>query len=167
MAPERPDQTSRMGKITDTSRGIIVALLVSVAVLVGSATSAAAAAPVPFDVPGAGQWAFSCAGYTDGEITWYNRTASLSGRVVGPVLSQNCDYISHTTAFFEAYAGTTKIDSQTRTLTRGDIDNVRPFGPFTIGDPDLVGGINRIKITVCDNFDDGGRACGPPKHYYR
>jgi hypothetical protein len=64
----------------------------------------------------------------------------------------DCDAngMDFTTAFFEAYAGSTEIDSTTRTANRNSpsFGSPRPY-TFVIGNPDLVGGINRIKITVC------------------
>ena len=81
--------------------------------------------------------------YTTGTITWLNRTATLSGWVNHPA---GVDY--STTAIFDAFAGATKIDTETRTLRTPDPSH--PFS-FTIGDPNLHGGIDRIRVTVCDN----------------
>jgi hypothetical protein len=68
-----------------------------------------------------------------------------------------------TRAVFEAYAGATKIDTKS-------VDSYNPavpsnFGPITIGDTNLVGGINRVKITVCVLFTNTGWICGSPSHY--
>jgi hypothetical protein len=142
----------------------MVPLLISVMVAVGSAT-AAHAANTPFDARG--NEADGCHGRSKGWVVWHNRTATVEGKVTGVPLSTSCEYIDSTTAYFEAYAGTTKIDSQTRTLHHDYVgDNFISFD-FTIGDPDLVGGINRVKVTVCNAFTNGGWTCGVPVHAYR
>ncbi len=86
------------------------------------------------------------AGRASGTITWGNRTAVISGQV----WDTDANGMDFTTAFFEAYAGSTEIDSTTRTANRNSpsFGSPRPY-TFVIGNPDLVGGINRIKITVC------------------
>lgn len=123
-----------------------------------AAPSAAAAAPTPFIVCAHTE---SCgAGYTYGDITWHNRTATVDGFVrddQGP---------GSTTAVFEAFAGATKIDSTTRTANAdSSLGSPREYY-FTIGDTDLVGGIDRIKITVCRNLA-AGVDCGLPVNYSR
>lgn len=80
-------------------------------------------------------------GYTDGVIIWGNRTATVSGTVYDS--KWNGEF--STIALFEAYAGANKIDIQRRTASGG---GSRGFS-FAIGDPDLVGGIDRVRITVC------------------
>ncbi|MFJ8113166.1 hypothetical protein [Streptomyces sp. NPDC096132] len=81
-----------------------------------------------------------------GTITWYNRTAGMQGYV------QDFLYGHSTTAVFEAFAGSVKIDSETRTANNeSDLGYFRHFD-FTIGDTDLVGGIDRVKITVCHDY---------------
>lgn len=70
-------------------------------------------------------------------------------------------------ALFEAYAGNAKVDTETRSANdESDLGSVRTFG-FTIGDPDLVGGINRIRVTVCRNYQTSSQLCGAPGQYYR
>ena len=59
----------------------------------------------------------------------------------------------------EAFAGATKIDTQSGSVTDGE----RSYN-FTIGDPDLVGGINRIRITVCTPSPTN---CGAPLNVWR
>ena len=49
--------------------------------------------------------------YTYGTITWYNRTAGVTGQVIDGTTNPD-DY---TVAIFEAFAGATKIDSESRT----------------------------------------------------
>ncbi|HEY8987332.1 MAG TPA: hypothetical protein VIU15_48200, partial [Streptomyces sp.] len=95
---------------------------------------------------------------TYGTITWYNRTANVTGTVAD---HQNNAY---TVAYFEAFAGSTKIDSQTRSANNeSDLGEYRSFS-FTIGDPDLVGGIDRIKVTVCTHYASD-RFCTAPENY--
>ncbi|MGW6933816.1 hypothetical protein ACWGE0_27425 [Lentzea sp. NPDC054927] len=89
-------------------------------------------------------WDVSSDGYEGlsvGAVTWANRTATLQGHV------QDDGGIVSTTVFFTAYAGATKVDSDTRTASPGED---RPFGDVTIGDPGLVGGFDRLKIQVCE-----------------
>ncbi|MGW3730371.1 hypothetical protein [Streptomyces sp. NPDC000851] len=96
--------------------------------------------------------------YTQGSVTWGNRTAELTGWV------DNNWPRGWTTAYFEAYAGTTKIASTTRTdSSGGSYTSYR----FTIGDPNRVGGFDRVKIQVCWDTAEGDGGCGTPRHYWR
>ncbi|GKQ34693.1 hypothetical protein [Streptomyces sp. A012304] len=102
---------------------------------------------------------FNNIGYTNGTITWYNRTAMVRGTVIDEV-----DFYGSAVAYFEAYAGSTKIESTTRTADYyGALGAVRDFN-FTIGDTDLVGGIDRIKITVCQEVGTF-KSCSSPENY--
>jgi hypothetical protein len=97
-------------------------------------------------------------GFVDGTITWYNRTAGVTGGVES--------YFEDgwpTTAYFDAYAGSVKIDSTHRTAANG----ARRGFNFTIGDTDLVGGINRIKVTVCTLVNGAQEDCSAPVNYWR
>jgi hypothetical protein len=87
-------------------------------------------------------WESSAGSQTTG-TTWLNRTATLSGTVFK---EEGVDY--SVTAIFDAFAGTTKVYTQTRT-SRGT-DPTMSIG-FTIGDPNLVGGIDRIRLQICEN----------------
>jgi hypothetical protein len=90
-------------------------------------------------------WDVSSVGYealSVGAVTWANRTATLKGHV------QDDGGILSSTVFFTAYAGSTKVDSDTRTASPGQD---RSFSDVTIGDPDLVGGFDRLKIQVCES----------------
>lgn len=84
-----------------------------------------------------------CDVYAEGDITWGNRTADVSVRVVGPG--------GWATAHFDAFAGSTKVDSYTAN---------EPGEPFNIGNPNLPGGINRIRTQVCFAGDSGEGGCG-------
>lgn len=98
-------------------------------------------------------------GYTNGTITWYNRTAMVRGSVI-----DREDFYGRAVAYFEAYDGSTKIESTTRTADyTGDLGAVRDFN-FTIGDTDRVGGIDRIKITVCQEIGTF-KSCSSPENY--
>ncbi|MGW1564307.1 hypothetical protein ACWCQ1_48890 [Streptomyces sp. NPDC002144] len=102
-----------------------------------------------------------CDGATEGTITWYNRTANL----LGDVYDFGGTY--GTTAIFEAFAGSVKIDSETRTANEdSDLGFDRHFN-FTIGDTDLVGGIDRIKITLCRDYGGPHQLCARPVNYSR
>lgn len=131
-------------------RKVAVGLLAACGAL-GVASAPAAAADDTFYVG-------DSIGSTYGDITWYNRTANIQGTVA--------DHSSgSTTAYFEAYAGSTKIDSQTRTANDdSDLGEWRDYN-FTIGDSDLVGGIDRIKITVCRHYSSGVDVCSSPENY--
>ncbi|WP_416974603.1 hypothetical protein [Streptomyces sp. 4F14] len=98
--------------------------------------------------------------YTSGTITWYNRTAGITGAVV------DLQAGAYTVAYFEAFAGATKIDSQTRSANdESDLGQRRTF-TFTIGDSDLVGGIDRVKVTVCTHYPSA-TFCSAPENYSR
>jgi hypothetical protein len=134
-----------------------VALALSLGAVVGvpaaSAETEAAWAEDYFNVcvPQAG----GCDAYTLGWITWSNRSANITGTVVN---NRSSGYV---TAVFEAYAGATKIDSDTRTVYSGS----RDF-PITLGDPDRVGGFDRTKVTVCWNTADA-KVCSAPQNHWR
>lgn len=101
-----------------------------------------------------------CGHASQGTITWNNRTANISGWVVDGAVGGDS-----TTVFFEAFAGSVKIDSTTRTQnTSSTSGSFRDFN-FSIGDPNLRGGIDRIKVTVCINGGGGSRSCGNPENY--
>ncbi|MEU7789303.1 hypothetical protein [Amycolatopsis sp. NPDC049159] len=86
----------------------------------------------------------TCAvGGTLGGVAWGNRTATVQGTMTDIEGSG-------TTVYFEAYAGSVKIDSTTRSTPA---DKTEPFH-FTIGDPDRVGGFDRLKIQVCQGGPD-------------
>ena len=89
--------------------------------------------------------------YVYGWITWYQRTVNLTGRVS----SDSTPSTEYLQARFQAFAGTRQIGpTQTRTATAGNgwaIDY-----SFVMGDPDLVGGVNKIKITLCEPDDQPG-----------
>jgi hypothetical protein len=103
---------------------------------------------VPDDVNG-------CVAHTSGWITWGNRTAGINGSVT------NGYSTGYVTAIFEAYSGTVKIDSDTRTVYSG----TRDF-PITLGDPDRVGGFDRTKFTICWN-GTSDKVCSRPQNHWR
>lgn len=78
-----------------------------------------------------------CVVRAEGTVTWHNRTATITGNVIN-------GHGASATAFFRAYAGSTKIDQTTRTASGV---STTPFS-FVIGDPNLVGGINKITISI-------------------
>ncbi|GLY41587.1 hypothetical protein Amsp01_076100 [Amycolatopsis sp. NBRC 101858] len=119
------------------------------AVLSGIALALAATLVVPAAASADSAWpndtfrlctAQGCGGQAIGGVVWGNRTSTVQGTVA--------DFLARgTTVYFEAYAGATKIDSETRTASAHD--DV-PYH-FSIGDPDRVGGFDRLKITVCES----------------
>jgi hypothetical protein len=56
---------------------------------------------------------------------------------------------TYTKIYVEGFAGAVKVDSETRTVNNGE----RPFR-FPVGDPDRVGGMDRIRIQVCVHFPE-------------
>jgi hypothetical protein len=94
-----------------------------------------------------------------GDIAWLNRTATISGWVGHGAL----DATWSATVVFDAFAGTTKVDTQTRTVRPPD--RTLNYG-FTIGDPNLVGGIDRIRIQVISYYP-GGPFYSPQQNYWR
>ncbi|WP_160694188.1 hypothetical protein [Amycolatopsis sp. SID8362] len=91
----------------------------------------------------------TCAeGYAVGGIVWGNRTATVQGSVTNY-------YADFTTVYFDAFAGSTKVDSATRSSSAGDVSY-----RFDIGNPDLPGGVDRIRVQVCSTAG-GDRLCGP------
>ncbi|WP_306207799.1 hypothetical protein [Actinoplanes sp. RD1] len=140
----------RAATVAATTAAVVTATAVS-----ALAAPSTAATDSSFDVCGA-----TCLGETWGSITWYNRTAYVNGYVWDSGAGS-------ATALFEAFAGDTKIDTETRTANdESDLGTLRAFD-FTIGDPDLVGGINRIRVTVCRNYQTSSQLCGDPEHFYR
>ncbi|MEU0093124.1 hypothetical protein [Kribbella sp. NPDC006257] len=78
-----------------------------------------------------------CSTRVEGSITWGQRTAIVTGKVINGEGGS-------ATAAFSAYAGSKRIDHTTRTASGV---STTPFS-FVIGDPNLVGGINRISETM-------------------
>lgn len=138
----------------------VLALTSAVALLAGSTLNA-----VPANATDTSFWACvweSCEGTsTSGSITWLNRTATLSSVTI--FKPAGVDYSA--TAIFDAFAGTTKIDTQTRTMRITTADR-QDFPAFTIGDPNLVGGINRIRVQICEN-DLTPPFCGVQQNFWR
>ncbi|WP_446220006.1 hypothetical protein [Micromonospora sp. IBHARD004] len=95
---------------------------------------------------------------TEGRFTWYNRTASIYGWM------WNCDIPGGAAVAFEAFAGSTKVDSK---QVYGDEIGCQGLIEYNlgIGDTNRPGGINRIKVTVCT--DEGWTWCAPPRNYSR
>ncbi|MFE9439683.1 hypothetical protein ACFYO2_11825 [Streptomyces sp. NPDC006602] len=142
-----------MSRIT---RKVVVGLIAACGALGAAVAPATAAdyAPDEFIVLGEPN------GHTKGAITWYNRTANIQGYVL-----DISDGGRSTRAIFEAFAGSTKIDSETRTTNNeSDLGSKRSFN-FTIGDTDLADGIDRIKITVCQQPPASGDGCSSPENY--
>lgn len=86
-----------------------------------------------------------CVHGSDGGVAWGQRTAELSGSL----WDDDTNSSTYTKIYFDAFAGSTKVDSDFRTVNNREI----PFR-FDIGDPDLVGGIDRIRIQVCVHFPE-------------
>lgn len=93
--------------------------------------------PTPYDYhegPG-----LPCVNRSYGGIVWNNRTAQIQGAVTDDV-----DLWSTTIVFFDSFAGDTKVEGIQRRSERGSVS----FN-FPIGDLNLVGGIDRVRIQIC------------------
>ncbi|MEU9609091.1 hypothetical protein [Streptomyces sp. NPDC048057] len=90
-------------------------------------------------------------GYTVGNIQWDNYPV-ITGSVVNRLNSPHS-----TTAVFESYFHDTKVDSATRTSRDGNLT----FSPIYVN----AYNVNRIKITVCQNWETGVTDCGSPENY--
>ena len=95
-------------------------------------------------------------GAAEGTITWFNRSANVSGHMTTGAFSTSVTF------YFEAYAGSTKVDSTTRTA-RGTDSAWQSFN-FTLDASDLVGGFDRIKMQAKDN---DAPLVGDPLNCYR
>lgn len=84
-----------------------------------------------------------------GGVVWGNRTATLQGSL------EDLGGIYGATVHFTAYDGATRVTGTTR---HADPDEVLPFN-FSFGDPDRVGGFDRLKIQVC--ADNDATTCSP------
>jgi hypothetical protein len=129
------------------ARKVAASLVAAVAVVVSGQTTASAGVQYAVD-----NWWMCASPYgtcdsgTEGTIVWGQRTAVLNGHV----WDDGTDASSYVKVYFDAFAGSVKVDSDFRTANNDD----RSFGPLTLGDPDRVGGIDRIRIQVCAHFPD-------------
>jgi hypothetical protein len=134
---------------------LAVAALLATGLLLAPTSPASAYDPDSFFV--FNPWPEYPVSFTSGSIVWHNRTATIQGRVA------DLDTPGYTTAYFQAFAGTRQIGpTETRTINEGD----RPFN-FNIGDPDLRGGINEIRIWICGVPEPDVRRCSATEFYYR
>lgn len=99
-----------------------------------------------------------CWAMAKGFITWGQRTASLDVTLWNQVPDRG-----YATVHFTAFAGTKQIDS----LVLYGAAQGTAYNDIPIGDPNLRGGIDRIRTQVCwtgDRDADGDyepRFCGP------
>lgn len=81
-----------------------------------------------------------------GDIAWLDRTAEVSGAVINSGEGTS-------TAYFEAYSGSTQIGAEQVTAD----DEVETIGSprnfrFTVGDPGSADVIDRVRVTICVNI---------------
>lgn len=140
---------------------------------IGRAAAAAAALALPLVPAGQAEasttafpndlWNVSDAvvvqGVSEGGVIWNNRTATLQGYVE----DWDNELTYSTRVYFTAYAGDTKVDGDGRTAGPGQ---KVPF-KFDIGDPNLVGGFNRLSIQVCRLTPSGPEFCSPGINLHR
>ncbi len=87
----------------------------------------------------------ACSMWVSGQITWGNRTALMTGNVVNDVPGGTA------TAAFDAFAGSTKVDSF-RIIAHDDKNkSIALFEDLQVGDPTRVGGIDRIRVQICSS----------------
>ncbi|WP_328996704.1 hypothetical protein OG394_18840 [Kribbella sp. NBC_01245] len=86
----------------------------------------------------------ACTMSVSGDITWGNRTARVAGDVVNKVPG------AITMVHWDAFAGSTKVDSATSYVPYPNQAVVAPYD-FNLGDPLLPGGIDRIRIQICSS----------------
>lgn len=85
--------------------------------------------------------------------------------MVDPVMTGEERPVRITQVFFDAYQGATRVDSQARSTVFADAP--KSFR-FDIGNPNLVGGIDRIKITICGYFTSSEQLwCSTPVNFLR
>jgi hypothetical protein len=118
--------------------------------------AAAASTTTTFSIYGPPPLPGGVHGAAEGTITWNNRSANVSGQMFTGLTSTNVTF------FFEAYAGSTKVASTTRTA-RGTDGNWQGFA-FTLDASNVVGGFDRIKMQAKDN---DAVLVGDPLNCYR
>lgn len=92
--------------------------------------------------------------YVSGWITWYARTVHISGRVSSAITPKT----RWLQARFQAYAGGHQVGAtQTRTAMASNGWGL-DFA-FDMGDPNLVGGVTMIRVTLCSPTSTGTTGC--------
>lgn len=91
-------------------------------------------------------------GNTSGVIKWSSGTPIITGKVYNLPGT-----VSSTTAVFEAFDGSVKIASDSRTVDEGTKNFSLALGSARV---------DRVKITVCQNLASGTE-CGLPENYSR
>jgi hypothetical protein len=143
---------------TKIARAAALGSAITVGTVVAIQAPAWAFAVDQFDICVTPSYRSAC---SSGTVSWGQRTAAISGTVIDE------DVDGYTTVIFESYAGATKIQSQTRTANdSSSLGDTRDFA-FSIGDPDLVGGIDRIKITVRQTRNGGVNWDSPTYQLHR
>ncbi|WP_433494447.1 hypothetical protein ACQP26_28445 [Micromonospora sp. CA-248089] len=142
---------------------------------IGASALAAAAASLAFAAPAKAAYPTSTfsvdapTAYRDsanGSITWYNRSVGVQGVVWTTALIDQ-DNVDHTTAYFEVYDGESKKMNSTTRTSSGQNNNAWVNYNFTIGDPDGLKAVARVRVTVCAVRDDGSQTCSRPTSYGR
>ncbi|MEU0091716.1 hypothetical protein [Kribbella sp. NPDC006257] len=95
----------------------------------------------------------SCTMETNGTITWTNRMASISGEVINRVSGTAM-------ADFGVFAGENSIDGM---VVKSASYTTTKFPATAVGDPNLVGGVNIVKIKICSSYT----RCSAEHSYYR
>jgi hypothetical protein len=110
-------------------------------------------------------------GCASGTFEWYNRTAQVTVtiRPHGWYRPGGCGNNGYTEAIFEAFVGSVKTHVATR--LRNCVSGNYQFAPFSVGNTNVSGNMNRIRLTVCEVLGGGptagSRACGPNYNLYK
>lgn len=126
------------------------ALVLGLAATTGTASAGQVGDSTTFDV-----------GYgygTAGSFTWWNRAAEVQGdvHISDWRMSGDANPVMMINIVFDAMRGSTRIASEGRTVTFDDYPRGSRSIHFDLGDPDLVGGFDRIRITRCSYLQDQG-----------
>lgn len=142
---------------------------VGASALAAAAASLTFAAPAQAAYPTTPYYVLAPTAYQDdagGTVTWYNRSVGIQGYVQTSTLIPD-DNVNHTTVYFEVYDGkSVKMTSTTRTAS-GQNNSARLDYNFSIGDPDGLKAVMRVRVTVCAVRDDGSQDCSRPTSFPR
>ncbi|WP_329050180.1 hypothetical protein OG738_00105 [Amycolatopsis sp. NBC_01488] len=92
---------------------------------------------------------------TAGSFTWWNRVTEVQGdvHIADWRMSGDANPVTMINIVFDAMKGSTRIASEGRTVTFDDYPHGTRSIHFTLGNPDLVGGFDRIRITRCSYLE--------------
>ncbi len=102
--------------------------------------------------------------WSDGVVHWNNRTVTVVSARISDIRLDEPTYQNRALVQYQVFASSsTPVDSYTTTVNDA-LKNIDPDPE--LGDPNLRGGVVRIKITVC-NDALRSRTCGTPLNVSR